>query len=298
MTALTDALSAELDDTLAAACRSAGLDPAKSELITYSSNAVYRVATEHGHDTIVRLNPHKDAGEKTAALVGTARWLEEQGAPITPLLHEITQPVLIDRWAATFWEGFPQPSRLTPGDLGATIRAFHKLAPRAGREREWNKFLVAHARLESADNISNEDREWLIDAWAEVERAYLAIQDGLPRGLIHGDAYLRNLVQGMDRPILCDLDGVSYGPIDWDLTPIAVSAIRFGPTSDHTEFADAYGRDVTNTAWWPVLRRIRELTMVTYVLPDLAGRPDTAQQWRWRMETLRAGHDDAPWQRY
>ncbi len=241
MTALTDERSAELDDTLAAACRAVRIDPDRAELIAYSTNAVYRVTTpDHRADIIVRLNPHVDAIERTTALVDTARWLETQGAPITPLLHDVRQPVVIaNRWAATFWVAFPQPPDLTPRDLGAAIRSFHELAPRADGEREWNKFAVARARLEHADDLGGESRAWLLDAWATVERDYRAVEGDLPHGLIHGDAYLRNLVRGPEQPILCDLDGVARGPIDWDLTPIAVSALRFGPASDHAEFVAA-----------------------------------------------------------
>lgn len=88
--------------------------------------------------------------------------------------------------------------------------------------------------------------------------------------------------------MLCDLDSTGRGPLDLDLVPTAVGAVRFGRPERHDELAVAYGRDVTHSRGWPVLRRIRELTLVTSVIPDLRRRPDVATEHAHRLRTLRS----------
>jgi hypothetical protein len=75
-------------------------------------------------------------------------------------------------------------------------------------------------------------------------------------------------------------------------------AWREGHPHRQTTFAAAYGKDVTTTGTWPILRRIRELVMVTAVVPDLAGRPEIAAQHAHRLHTLKTGDNSATWHRY
>jgi Ser/Thr protein kinase RdoA (MazF antagonist) len=128
----------------------------------------------------------------------------------------------------------------------------------------------------------------------------------LPPGVVHGDAFLGNVLPGTPaRPaepggaVLCDFDGVGVGLREWDLVPVAVGALRFDYGRDvQQRFARAYGADVTAWPGFGVLRRLRELQLVTSVLPVLDANPALRPQWRLRLESLRAGDDAVRWSPY
>jgi aminoglycoside phosphotransferase (APT) family kinase protein len=289
--ALTERRSGELRAILDDACRRVGLDPSGANLITYSSNAVFGLRAP----AIVRLSIAPDSESQARQLVATSEWLDSQRAPIAPLLPGLPQPSLGDGWAATFWVELVAVDNLTSGDLAQTLRTFHEIQPQTKLPR-WDKFSWARELLDRAVGLPFEDHEWLVRAWEQAQSDYEAQASGMPHGLVHGDAHTGNLLRTpTGRPLLCDLDNVCYGPIDWDLTPNAVSAIRFNRPADIRTFTTEYGRDVTQQLWWPTLRIIRELVMVTYMVNDLHSRPGMKDQWSYRMSTLRAGRTDAPW---
>lgn len=291
---LTPQLTTALDAALADACDQVGLDSSGARLITYSSNAVFELASP----VVVRLSLYHDRVAHTARLVRVATWLAERGAPIAPLVDEVPQPVLGNGYAATFWRAYERPPALAAADLAAPLRAIHNLDAPDWLPR-WDKFAYARTLLDHANGIDDADHAWLSQAWIDAESDYQAVAPAMPHGVIHGDAHVANLLRATDGEFaLCDLDNIAHGPLDWDLTPAAVSALRFGPVDALSEFSAAYGRDITRLAWWPVLRRIRELVMVTYLVTDLANRPAMAEQWHHRMATLRENRSDAAWKPY
>ncbi|HEX3778143.1 MAG TPA: aminoglycoside phosphotransferase family protein [Pseudonocardiaceae bacterium] len=285
---------AELHAALTNACSAVGLDSSGAELLAYSSNVVYRLSAD---PVVVRLNLDLDGVAQTTELIRTSRWLESERAPIAPLAKIASQPVIGDGWAATFWFALNAPAEAPASALAEPLSAFHSLPPNSDLP-EWGKFESARADLDQATDLDADDRAWLIAAWQQAETDYRRAVGDMPRGVVHGDAHKGNLLtDAAGHFVLCDLDSVAFGPIDWDLTPMAVSAARFARPGDQVAFAAAYGRDVTTLPWWPVLRRIRELVMVTYLVADLRNRPTMADQWTHRMHTLRTNQTEALWQR-
>ena len=69
------------------------------------------------------------------------------------------------------------------------------------------------------------------------------------------------------------------------------------PAQVQDDLADSYGFDVTGWSGWPILRRHRELKLVTSALPMLASQPAIAARWGPRMRSLRDG-DDRSWSPY
>jgi Ser/Thr protein kinase RdoA (MazF antagonist) len=56
--------------------------------------------------------------------------------------------------------------------------------------------------------------------------------------LIHGDAHRSNLRATASGVLLSDFDVVAFGPREWDLTPTALAADRFGlPGDEYATFA-------------------------------------------------------------
>jgi hypothetical protein len=98
--------------------------------------------------------------------------------------------------------------------------------------------------------------------------------------------------------MLCDFDSTCSGPREWDLVPVAVGARRFEYGDVQARFARGYGLDVTTWPGFSALRRLRELQLVTSVLPVLGANPVLRPQWRVRVESLRRRDENARWTPY
>jgi hypothetical protein len=99
---------------------------------------------------------------------------------------------------------------------------------------------------------------------------------------------------------LADLHHLAgWSSFEWDLTPVAAGHFRFANPSDNQALlAEAYGVDITRWPGFPVLRRLRELQLVTSVVPVLHSNPGLRQQWQHRSQTFRAGDVGARWELY
>lgn len=171
-----------------------------------------------------------------------------------------------------------------------------------GRLVRWEPVAGIRRRIASAGPLPRADLAFLqaeTDAVA-VELAVLrGLEPLLAPGLIHGDSFLGNVIVGAQGPVLCDFDSTCWGPREWDLTPITVGALRFDYGGDPAaRFAAAYGHDVLSWPGFAALRRLRELQLVTSVLPVLATNPGLQQQWRFRVDSLRRGDGGARWSTY
>ncbi|WP_225725515.1 MULTISPECIES: aminoglycoside phosphotransferase family protein [unclassified Nocardia] len=294
-TELSPRRAAELHAAVVDACAQMNLAADGAELIKYTVNAVYRLAAP----VIVRVGSGDVGHARGQRLVEVARWLVDRNAPIAQLV-EGDQPVHIgERYTVTFWHELPVKEDWTAQDLASPLRALHHLVPDESVPA-WNPFETARRRVAGADSsISSGDLAWLRDQWLATEQDYMASKGAMPMGVIHGDPHIGNLLLDEDgRVVLCDLDETGIGPLAWDLVPQAVGATRFNRASFYRQFVGAYGFDVRDEPYWPVLARIRELIMVTSVLPDLGERPDVAAQHAHRLATLRSGRTAALWQRY
>ena len=70
------------------------------------------------------------------------------------------------------------------------------------------------------------------------------------------------------------------------------------PTDHHSPLAIEYGFDVLTWSGFPVLRQLRELRLVTSVLPVLNTNPGLRAQWRHRLDTLQRGDITTRWSTY
>lgn len=299
MTALAESAAENLCSVLHAACQHAGLRSDRAVLVKYTNNAVFRLAH---HAVVVRIGFGETGRIRAHRTVTVGRWLGEHGAPVAePADHE--QPVSIGDSSVTFWRAMPISSRdrdWTGADLAGLLSAFHRLTPDTSVLPPWDPFAVAERRLKAADpSLDRRDLEWLEGQWAQAHKEYDEIRQEMPLGVVHGDAHTGNLLADHDgRAVLCDLDNTGIGPEVWDLVPSAVGARRLGRANFNAQVVEAYGTDVTTLPCWPTLARIRELSLVTSVIPDLASRPDLAREHAHRLRTLRTGEASARWHRY
>ncbi|MGW5517494.1 aminoglycoside phosphotransferase family protein [Nocardia africana] len=285
----------ELHAAVVEACNHIDIDPSGAELIKYTVNAVYAL----GAPIVVRVGFGDVGHYRGTRLVETANWLTRHDAP-TIRLVDAQQPVFIGDFTITFWHKAHHRARWTSSDLAHPLRALHLLPTDDAELPHWDPFETARHRLAAADNeISADDLQWLQDAWLEVEQNYRTAEFSMPFVLLHGDPHVGNLlIDDRDRIVLCDLDESAVGPMAWDLVPQAVGATRFNRANFYRDFAAAYGVDVRDLPEWPVLARIRELIMVTSVLPDLGQRPGIAAEQAHRLASLRSGDAAAVWHPY
>ncbi|GAB6901666.1 aminoglycoside phosphotransferase family protein [Kineosporia succinea] len=325
---------AEITTTVNAACRILGLDPRDHTVLKFTNNAVLRLPRA---GVVIRIAGSAAVGERARRVVHVARLLERHGVPAVRLAQPDDQPMMVRGHEVTLWHDVRPVRDAEPADLAVLLKAVHAVplatpaAPvvpaRRGRSRRrpsvpgqntgpipvqspspaaslvrWEPVAGIRRRIASAGPLALEDLAFLqaeTDAVAEQLAALKELEPLLPPGLIHGDSFLGNVIVGENGPVLCDFDSTCWGPREWDLTPIAVGALRFDYGGDPaSRFVLAYGHDVQNWPGFPVLRRLRELQLVTSVLPVLAANPGLRPQWRFRVDSLRRGDASARWSTY
>jgi len=318
-TVLTPQIEAQLRAALHAVCARAELDASDAHLIKYTINAVYRLASA---PVVVRLGHGPSAASRADKVVPAAAAFADLDMPTVRLRPDVDQPITVDEWVATFWTYLPQPPqpRYRPVDLAPPLRRLHTIGSLGVPLPHWDTVGDARRRLRRVpplpsaqiDELHTWAREEVgidldqllarLEDWAiNLDQQLDQIAWRLPTGLIHGDARIGNLLHHPDgHLVLCDLDSVSVGPREWDLTPAALGPVRFGQhPALHQAFADAYGFDLTG--WddgWRLLRQVRELQLVTSVIDSLHGRPAVAHQLAHRLHGILSQDDTSRWQSY
>lgn len=283
--------------TVDRACAQMGLDPSGARLIHVTINALF-VLDEA--EVVLRVAGDSALLPRVLRLIEIARWLEAAGFPAVRLMPAVEQPVLVPETGhvVTFWRYLPQtgePARAS--DLAMPLRRFHALPLPVFPLPAWDPVGIARARIGAADHLDAVDRSWLNQLADQVEARLPTVQWVLPQAVIHGDAYIGNVLRDASgNPVLCDFDAVAIGPPEWDLIPELVAHIRFGrPAADYQRLVDDYGFDPRAWNGAPVLRLARELNVLTGVLPILPSSPGLTTEFHHRMHSLRHGDTTHPW---
>jgi aminoglycoside phosphotransferase (APT) family kinase protein len=287
----------KLASVLAAVCAAADLDPAGATLLRFTTNAVFRLAAQ---PVVIRIAGSWALRHRVAKVVRVANWLAEHDFPAVRLLPGVTQPVQVGEYLATVWAEVPTGSRRpTTRDLAVLLRRLHELPPPPLALPDWSPLDDVARRIGDAEVLDAEDREFLEQRCTTLAEQLATLEFPLPPAIVHGDAHLGNLIPGVDGPVLCDFDSTCFGPPEWDLTPIPVALRRFGGSArDSRTLLRTYGFDVTAWSGFEVLRQVRELKLVTSVLPILRSNPDVAPELRRRLASVRSGDSSARWARY
>ncbi|MFG1761045.1 phosphotransferase family protein [Micromonospora echinofusca] len=321
-TALSDAVASELGGRLSDVCAQIGVDPESASLVKYTMNAVF-VAPP----VVIRLAVGPHAAALACRVVSLATCLAEAGMPTVRLATGVRpQPIISGDWVATVWQYVPTVGdEPKPADLAAPLRELHSLDRLEVALPVWSPIEKFRRRLNAAAALPAEEAGEL-ERWSrgelgtrsadllrvlhrrcdEAEEDLDRVDWRLPPGVIHGDAHTGNVLLAAGggptarrEPLLCDLDGISLGPREWDLVPTAHGATRFGRSlNDYRDFVDAYGVDVMAWTGWTTLRRVRELQLVTSTIDTLAGRPEVARELAHRLRSLFAGDLEVRWHRY
>lgn len=289
--------SAKLAHVLAEVCAGAGLDPAGATLLRFTTNAVYRLASA---PVVIRIAASWGLRHRVAKVVKVANWLAGHDFPAVRLMAGIEQPVRVGDYLATAWDEVPTVARrMTTRDLATLLRSLHELPRPAFDLPAWAPLDDVDRRIGDAEELADDDREFLTQRRVTLAEQLTALEFPLRPSVVHGDAHLGNLIAGPDGPVLCDFDSTSWGPPEWDLTPVLVAQQRFGGSiRESRTLLRAYGFDVTTWPGFEVLRQVRELKLVTSVLPILRSNPQVAPELHRRLASVRSGDVGARWSRY
>jgi hypothetical protein len=274
---------------------STGLDVRDAELVKFTNNAVFRLPHE---GVVARIAGSLVVRQRVPKVVLVAGWLATHDLPAVRLLPDFSQPLTVDGELVTLWHEVPRSGPPPTGtELGRLLQRIHAL-PAPADLPAWNPLGSIRTRLTDAEDLTEDDHTFLTAACDDVQAAIATVQPTLPPALVHGDATVANLIPGPHGPVICDFDSTSYGPAEWDLTPVAVGHLRFGNTTNQPLLAAGYGFDITTWPGFPTFRRLRELQLVTSVVPVLRSNPTLRQQWQHRLQTFRSGNMTARWERY
>lgn len=282
---------------LATACRQVDLDPSDAELIRIGSNAVFRLRTP----VIVRIAQGSDVAESAGRQVEVARWLEAVDYPATRAL-DVEQPVYAEGRVATFWVSVSEAEAYAPIDQVADlIRRLHELeAPPSLDLPELAVFDRILNRLSCASNgmLTEEECVFLESRVREMRSRYASLEFALPRGPIHGDANVGNVIIDREgKPVLIDLDNFCRGPREWDLVQTALYYERFGwhTQEEYTAFCQVYGFDIMAWPGYETLADIHELRMVAWLSGNAAKDPRSSRELKKRLASLRDGGSRKHW---
>jgi Ser/Thr protein kinase RdoA (MazF antagonist) len=289
----------DFHDVLERACGIAGIDAEGARLLRVGSNAVYRLKAP----VIARVSrPGADAGQ-VRRMVAVARWLESVGYPAARVM-DVEQPVVVDGQVVTFWQAVSDDGDqyASVAEVADVLRRLHELtAPADLHLPELAPFANAPQRIEANTWLTPDDRAFLTTMLAEMRAAYAGLEFTLPRGVIHGDASIGNVLRDSDgHPVVIDLDGFAVGPREWDL---ALTAIYYGSFGWHTreeyqDFVRVYGYDIMTWPGYPVMRAVREFLMVTWVIQKAPESDQAAAEAAKRIAALRTGASRTDWQPY
>lgn len=281
-------------DALRTACQHLGIDSAGAEPMRLGENAVYRLTG----GVVARIaRPGQLAAATTE--INVSQWLEAVGVPTVQAVPHLAQPIEVGGRAVTFWRELPPHRHGTPRQVAATVRRLHALDRPTGFELPpLAPFVRLAERIDAARSLSSSDRVWLRDHLAVLQRRYARLPTGLPQCVVHGDAWVGNIVSTPDGTVLMlDLERCAVGPPEWDLVSTAIKHGSFGwlTAEQYTEFVRTYGHDVTLWEGFATLRDIRELRMTCMAAQAAGENPEQHQQAAHRVACLRGERGPRPW---
>ena len=232
------------------------------ELIRMGERAVFRL---RGGAVIARVERSAARWAEADREVRAARWLTERGLPVNrPLPGE--QPVLAEGTVVTLWEGV-QGAWTVPRELAGLLHALHGLTPPPALGLpELDPFDRVAERIDTAPGLSPNQRDQLREAHRDLATRLPTTKPVLGTHVIHGDANIGNVLATPHGVVLFDLDGICWGPPEWDLVLTALYRdLGWHSEAEYADFCEAYGFDVTAWEGYPLYKQIRELRMTTWI---------------------------------
>ncbi|MFJ5225908.1 phosphotransferase [Streptomyces sp. NPDC088400] len=279
---------------LGAACRQAGLDGDRASLIRLGENALFRLAA---HPVVARIARSTEYLESARGEVEVSRWLSREGFPVTRVVDDLEQPLVVDGHPVTFWHLIQEGNRkATYGELGAVLRDLHSLRlPDTLSLPPYPVLDRTERRIKAAVDIPEDDRAFLRKRAHELRDRIRGLRFGSEKGPVHGDAHVQNLmVDRNGQVVLIDLERFSFDFPEWDLMVTATEHHSLGwqTKDEYSAFVGAYGRDLRTWPGFPTVRAVQEFNMTTWLMQNVSESADTAAEYARRISSLR--NKDAP----
>ncbi|MFZ4237075.1 phosphotransferase family protein [Streptomyces murinus] len=274
------------------ACEAAGFDPVGAKPIRLAENAIWRLPG----GAVARI-ARSDQGAAAGREVRVARWLERNDVPAVRAL-DVVQPVMAAGHPVTFWQELPPHENGSITDVVGLLKRLHALPkPDHLNLGALDPFVRVAERIDAATTLFDDDRQWLRDLLHDLEGRWADRPVGLPECVVHGDAWVGNVVVTSDGPLLLDFERVSLGPPEWDLVSTAVKLTTTGSVSrpEYAEFCAAYGTDVTKWDGYELLSVARQLRMTTYAAQHAATYKEWRAEAQYRVDCLRGRAGHPPW---
>ena len=271
------------------------MNASSATVLRIGTNALYRLAE---HNIVVRIGLSPHAATTAEKEIRVARWLQSNGVHSARPVRSIAQPISVDGFPVTFWDWIaidadPPTSR----DLGNALRRLHRLSGDDIDLPCLDPLEPARARLAIGNGEEDASLGFLRAECDRLDDAYGELEFELTAGPIHGDAHVENLAKSGGQTALIDLETFATGPREWDLTPTAVRHERFGlPRDQYLEFSRAYGFELTGWPGFPVLRRMREVLVTTWLLGPASLDRRARSELTKRLAALRDGRLKTVWE--
>ncbi|MGW1091252.1 phosphotransferase enzyme family protein [Streptomyces sp. NPDC002596] len=276
------------------ACRRVGLDGDGASLIRLGENALFRLAAL---PVVVRIARSTEYLDSARGEVEVSRWLVGEGFPVTRVLDDLEQPLVVDGHPVTFWHLIEESDRKpTYGELGAVLRDLHSLTLPGGLSLPPYPVLDrTERRIKAAVDIPEDDRAFLGKRACELRDRVRDLRFESVKGPLHGDAHVQNLmVDRSGQVTLIDLERFSFDFPEWDLMVTATEHESLGwqTREEYGAFVSAYGRDLRTWVGFPTLRAVQEFNMTTWLMQNVGESAETAAEYARRISSLR--NENAP----
>jgi len=281
------------------ACAERGLDPSGLRLIQHYSNAVIAVPAE---DAVARVATGPHDQEQVGRSVRITRWLADHDYPTVAPLLDIEPVALNPDETVSFWRCLPQPDpapEFDSADLARLLAHLHELPTPPVDLLPWQPLTSLEEALRRDDTaavLSQAEHRWLRERVEEVRADLNDREWPLGEGLVHGDAWLGNLMASPGGPVIGDWDRVACGPREIDLVPTWHSTRRYGRDRGWTDrFTAIYGHDLARSPVYEHLMTMRDLAQLPGPLRRAPQSPTHERALRQRLGDLMAADTRSRW---
>ncbi len=235
-------------------------------------------------------DPHRE--------IEVADWLASRQVPVVHPAQP--EPIIVGQYVVSLWEYLPDSRPADLVTLAECLRLLHRVPIPRNLLLQLSPFDKFEERLEAGAGLDVRDRLFLRQCRDDASAQWNTAEFMLGEAVLHGDAHMENLLVTADgRKAFVDLETVSIGPPEWDLTLTALYFVcGWFSVKEYAYFVHAYGFDVRRSPSWPVLRLIRMLRMTLWLAQSADNEPQRLRQLRHRLDTLRDGTAPAGWTGY
>ena len=255
------------------ALSSLGLAGASMTLLKFGAIANFRV------EQPPRFLKVADPGFRSAEPVlerslAVSRWLDEHGVAVANAAEEAAAgPVAVDgAWAGLWVWQENRAERPDPRAAGELLRRAHEVLADCPIELPEIDHLDAATRniphLAEKGGLDAAEIDFLSRQADRISGRWARFESELGVAAIHGDFEVDNVLATDRGPVLIDLDNAQVAPREWDLVKAAPGSPGGWREDEWPEFAAGYGYDLLAAPGNEVLREVRHLRSLVWMLGD------------------------------